>query len=115
GLAQAFDALPDRGPGLAVLARQGVARDGAGDQALQQGALGAHRRLVARRWAGGLAGNAMPGVWTIIRDAVRRCLFRSRRRRSPGPVSVAGPGGNRARRPAAPQHATICEAAASKV
>src|SRR3546814_10966744 len=62
----------DLGACLAVLARQRVARNGACDQALQQGALGAYRCrhepasasvfLVHRWWAGRHAGSSMPGI-----------------------------------------------------
>src|SRR3546814_8837081 len=104
--------LPHRGACLAVLARQRVARNGACDQALQQRALGAHRCrhepasasvfLVHRWWAGRHAGSSMPGIGRL---SATPFTVVSRLQPPAAPRTT----------PVAPQHATICGAAASKV
>jgi hypothetical protein len=64
GLAQPLDPLPHRGPGLAGLARQGVAGDGALAQAQEEGTVGGGGHGGSARVMAGIIGDrkALAGV-----------------------------------------------------
>ena len=97
GLAQGFDALPDRGAGLAVFARQARRRTPGPRSAVRAGrarrssaaplaAIDGGRHVADRRPAGGGHGRANSVLQhaSIIRDPARRCL------RQPATAAVSG-------------------------